>query len=332
MTKFSLIMPAYNAEKYICAAIDSAVSQTYSNWELIIVDDGSTDRTPEIIDEYAKKDARIVVVHQSNSGTASAVRNKALQYVTGDYVQMLDADDLISGGLLSAFADKLQEADYDIIIPNCVCFENDDIHSVYWKKKAPAGDYTQVLNGEQAFSLSLDWTIHGIFLIKNRILQEIRYDPELINGDEFTTRKLLYNSGKIGFADAYYYYRKNEMSTTKNRKNRIRMFETLLTDVNIYHYACSNRMSSEIIHMCSNKLIFSFCSYSEQYYHINHEKGIERAEQILSDTFSAITADMWGQAPVKYRIVYRLSCGKYDMFMKEMKLISRIRNPRSLNQ
>ena len=68
----SLIMAAYNAEKYIEAAIESILKQTYRNWELIIVDDGSVDRTPIIVDEYAKLDERIKVVHTKNSGTAAA--------------------------------------------------------------------------------------------------------------------------------------------------------------------------------------------------------------------------------------------------------------------
>lgn len=91
--KFSIIMAAYNAEKFIKEAINSVLYQTYQNWELIIVDDGSTDKTADIIDLYSRKDKRIITIHQKNSGTAAAARNTALKYVTGEYIQMLDADD-----------------------------------------------------------------------------------------------------------------------------------------------------------------------------------------------------------------------------------------------
>lgn len=87
----SIIMPAYNAEKYISHAVDSARAQSYSDWELVIVDDGSTDRTPQILAGYA--DARIRVYHQPNSGE-SAARNAALDHARGKYLSFLDADDV----------------------------------------------------------------------------------------------------------------------------------------------------------------------------------------------------------------------------------------------
>ena len=82
--KYSIIMPAYNAEKYIKEAVDSVRNQSYGNWELIIVDDGSSDRTGALADGFAKADERIKAVHQKHSGTAAAARNTALLYVTGD--------------------------------------------------------------------------------------------------------------------------------------------------------------------------------------------------------------------------------------------------------
>ncbi len=87
----SIMMPAYNAEKFVGQAIVSVLAQSYQNWELLIVNDGSTDRTPEIIAHY--KDPRIKTYHQANGGEASA-RNTALEHVSGEYLAFLDADDL----------------------------------------------------------------------------------------------------------------------------------------------------------------------------------------------------------------------------------------------
>lgn len=89
----SIIMPAYNSENYISEAIDSVLTQSYRDWELIIVNDGSTDRTSEIIDEYAERDPRIKVFHRKNSGV-SAARNFALQNICGGYVTFIDSDDI----------------------------------------------------------------------------------------------------------------------------------------------------------------------------------------------------------------------------------------------
>ena len=96
----SVIMPAYNSEKYISEAIESVISQSCTNWELIIVDDGSTDQTSEIIDEYAAKDSRIRAFHRENSGV-SAARNFALEIVCGDYITFIDSDDVYNSERLA---------------------------------------------------------------------------------------------------------------------------------------------------------------------------------------------------------------------------------------
>ena len=88
----SIIMPVYQAEKFLCDTINSVLAQTYSNWELILVDDGSTDSSGEICDTYARKDNRIKVVHQLNAGQASA-RNSGMDLAKGDYIGFLDNDD-----------------------------------------------------------------------------------------------------------------------------------------------------------------------------------------------------------------------------------------------
>ena len=89
----SVIMPAYNSEKYVSEAIESIRNQSYENWELLIVEDGSTDCTRNIIDKYAKKDSRIKVFHKKNEGVSMA-RNFALNQICGEYVTFIDSDDI----------------------------------------------------------------------------------------------------------------------------------------------------------------------------------------------------------------------------------------------
>ncbi len=90
----SVIIPVYNVEKYLPRCLDSVVAQTYTNLEIILVDDGSTDTSGKICDEYAKRDARIKVIHKQNGGVSSA-RNAALKICTGQYVGFVDSDDYI---------------------------------------------------------------------------------------------------------------------------------------------------------------------------------------------------------------------------------------------
>jgi glycosyltransferase involved in cell wall biosynthesis len=89
----SVMMPTFNVERYVSQAIESVFNQTYSNWELIIVDDGSTDKTPSILAEYAKKDFRVKVYYKSNQGRGKA-RNSCLEYSQGEYSAVCDSDDI----------------------------------------------------------------------------------------------------------------------------------------------------------------------------------------------------------------------------------------------
>jgi len=89
----SVVMPAYNSEKYISEAIESVIGQTYANWELIVVDDGSTDGTRRIVDRYIRDGGRIRYIHQKNSGP-SAARNRGIEASNGRYIALLDSDDI----------------------------------------------------------------------------------------------------------------------------------------------------------------------------------------------------------------------------------------------
>ena len=90
--EISIIVPVYNVEKYLKRCIDSILNQSFTDFELILVDDGSTDNSGEIIDEYAIKDERIKVIHKENGGLSSA-RNVGIEYSKGNYIAFVDSDD-----------------------------------------------------------------------------------------------------------------------------------------------------------------------------------------------------------------------------------------------
>ena len=89
----SIVTPMYNGERFVAQTIDSVLAQSYSRWEMLIVDDGSKDNSPALIGKYAQQDARIKLIRQPNGGSASA-RNNALRHAQGRYICFLDADDL----------------------------------------------------------------------------------------------------------------------------------------------------------------------------------------------------------------------------------------------
>lgn len=113
--KISIIVPAYNAASYISQCINSLLDQTYTNTQIICVDDGSTDATLQILNEYAKKDSRILVVHKENEGVSLA-RNAALDVATGDYLLFVDGDDWIEPETCAIALEALQKYNADVVM------------------------------------------------------------------------------------------------------------------------------------------------------------------------------------------------------------------------
>src|SRR5690554_2487133 len=114
----SILMPLYNAEKWIEATIQSVVNQTYTNWELIVVDDGSSDNSYAIVKALSAKDKRIRLVQQKNRG-ACAARNMAFELSKGTYIQYLDADDLLSSNKIEKQLQALQQPKDESAIASC---------------------------------------------------------------------------------------------------------------------------------------------------------------------------------------------------------------------
>ena len=122
-SKVSIIVPVYNVEKYIHQCVKSILAQTYQNIEVILVDDGSPDRCPEILDEYAQKDSRIKVIHQKNKG-ASKARERGMQQSSGQFVGFVDPDDWIEPRMIEEMIHAGEKNSADIIICDWKTFEN----------------------------------------------------------------------------------------------------------------------------------------------------------------------------------------------------------------
>ena len=115
MPFFSIIIPAYNVAPYLRECLNSVLAQTFTDWEAICVDDGSTDGSGTILDEYAAKDSRFRVFHQSNAGV-SAARNKALDEAHGEWFLFLDGDDILRFDRLELFVPDIRSDKYDGIL------------------------------------------------------------------------------------------------------------------------------------------------------------------------------------------------------------------------
>lgn len=117
----SVLMPIYNVEKYLAECIESVLAQTYSNFELILVDDGSPDKCPQIVDEFAEKDHRVVAVHQNNAGVDTA-RNNAIKHAKGKYIAFIDSDDGYEPKYLETLVNEAENNDCQLVTCSFIPF------------------------------------------------------------------------------------------------------------------------------------------------------------------------------------------------------------------
>lgn len=120
--KISIVIPVYNVGQYLCQCLDSIITQTIQDYEVILVDDGSTDESPSICDKYAEKNKRFTVIHQKNEGSAKA-RNTGLDKATGEYIAFIDSDDWINEDHLQNLQKRAEETEADIVISSYYFFD-----------------------------------------------------------------------------------------------------------------------------------------------------------------------------------------------------------------
>jgi glycosyltransferase involved in cell wall biosynthesis len=198
----SVIVPIYNVESYLNRCIESIVNQTYHNLEIILVDDGSPDNCPEICDQWALKDPRIIVIHKSNGGLSDA-RNAALEVARGDYISFVDSDDWIDQDFISSLLDKMKYAD----IVECgtrICYQT------YFEELSPS--INGVIKGEDALELlflnkEIRFTVWNK-LYKHSVISDIKFDYGKYNEDNFWTWKVIRNANSLYLLQSslYNYY------------------------------------------------------------------------------------------------------------------------------
>ena len=208
--KISVIVPVYNAEKYLDSCIQSVLKQTYPNWELILIDDGSKDESGAIADRYKQTENRIQVVHQQNAGV-SAARNQGLDMATGDYIVFLDADDELTTDCLNKLLKNAVENHADIVAGKCSSDRN---------LTNPSGEIT-VWRGEEALKNALmdnPFTYSACAKLFHReCIGNTRFVPEIkINEDSYFIFQLLTKKTTfVGIEDEIYVYKENPDSASR---------------------------------------------------------------------------------------------------------------------
>lgn len=210
----SIIVPVYKVEIYLHRCINSILTQTYQNWELILVDDGSPDSSPAICDEYASRDRRIKVIHKKNGGQAEA-RNRGLDIATGDYIMFVDSDDYVHPNMLKTMLDVALHEGADIVQCNYLQGDADIFPQISERKTLHTFDNHSI------FSSTKQKIILWAKLYKNSLWDDIRIPVGTYYEDDASTWQLYYKSSKIVVLDiSYYYYYANPSGTmAMHRKN-----------------------------------------------------------------------------------------------------------------
>ena len=208
--KVSVIIPAYNAEKYIKKSLDSVINQVYKNLEIIVVDDASTDSTRTIIKKYADQDSRIIPFYQTNNKGVSAARNIGLKAVTGDYVMFVDSDDELTKDAIRRMIDVADKYNADFI---------DSYHLLYYKKKnGKIVSFTEKKIPKETIALGnikqnpkiLDmYTYVTGKLIKKELLDKLEFDETLSRYEDLVFEhqlKVKINNMIFLNEPCYYYY------------------------------------------------------------------------------------------------------------------------------
>lgn len=203
----SIIIPVYNVEPYIRRCVYSVINQTYNNLEIILVNDGSNDNSPQICDELAKIDKRIIVIHKKNGGLSDA-RNAGLDICRGEFISFIDSDDWVNENFIKTLLSQALKLNADIIIGENI--RTDGIIPVF--TQAPQ---TKLYSAKEAL-LHLFSQNHVAFVIscgklyKRNLFSSLRFPIGKYHEDEFTTYILFYKSKKIVYTTEilYYYYQR----------------------------------------------------------------------------------------------------------------------------
>ena len=200
----SIIVPIYNVELYLKRCIDSILNQTYTNSEIILVDDGSLDNCPQICDDYEKKDSRIKVIHKENGGLSEA-RNVGLKMASGDYISFIDSDDYIDNTMYEKMINKLLEYNADIV----ECGTNYVYDNQVVKYKG--ANIEKECNAENALKGlilgdSFQQTVWNKIYKKN-IIQDILFEKGKINEEDIWTYIVFSRCNKlVSITEPLYFY------------------------------------------------------------------------------------------------------------------------------
>lgn len=311
----SIIVPVYKVEPYLRRCLDSIVNQTYTNLEIILVDDGSPDDCPQICDEYATKDKRIVVIHKENGGLSDA-RNAGLDICNGEYVSFVDSDDWVANTYIEIMLNAIIRNNAEIAVSNFI-----RVNQPFELKITNNNVYDiEILTPIQAIKklwspASITFIISCAKLTKRSLFNSIRFPKGVIHEDEYTTYKLLYKSSKTVFLDIplYCYFQRSDSIMGTAKPSSIRLLKAKIEQYIFF----KDYKEVEIMEICLKNLCWDLLfAYGESkktppLCRINKHELLLYLRSCVTDfnrfnfsTFEKITLNLFSKFPFLY-ILYR---------------------------
>lgn len=213
----SVVLPIYNVEKYLPKCLDTIINQSYRRIEILLVDDGATDSSGDICEQYAKKDNRIRVFHKKNGGLSDA-RNYALDYIKGEYIAFVDSDDYVNEKYIEVLLSNALETGADISICDYKTVEEGELYPYNYMNENKISVYNQedamlqILHGKYIMQFAVAWGK----IYKRMIFDDIRY-PFGRKFEDVAVAHLCYNlSYRTVYSSSQLYYYLNRSGSIKN--------------------------------------------------------------------------------------------------------------------
>ena len=261
---FSIIIPVYNVENYLSRCVDSVLKQDFADYEIILIDDGSSDLSGSICDSYLSKSSKVVVIHQPNSGL-SKTRNVGIEVASGDFVVFLDSDDWLVDGCLEKLFDQISNNDSaDIFLGRAkkINDKGETEDKISYRIKTGLYDideYLKEIERPNRYSACAPFSIYNRFFL---MTNGLRFREGIIHEDELWTPAVLLAAKKIFVSDVYFYYhyhREGSISWSKDwNKHGLCYFEVAEQLANLFKplkKGTAKRLREQMV----NLYLMAFC-------------------------------------------------------------------------
>lgn len=317
----SIVIPVYNGERYLASTLDSILCQQFEEFEVILVNDCSQDGSQLIMDDFRKRDSRIIALNTgANLGIVPKVLSFALPHVRGEYFVYASQDDLFSADWLEKMHAKALCTGADAILPDMVFSHENNPSDRKWV--GLRGNRDVVLTNREAVTLSLDWTIHGFVLWRTRIVREIGFSDFGMYADDYSIKRFFFVCNKVVFSEGTFYYRQDNPNAI-TKKISYKRFDQPFNYFRIYKFLEENGFPGEVCEKELDKAVIDLVGYAMQLGELRKtqtsefvteaEKRVHQCFDVLSEK-TTLKVIRGRSRRIKAKVRYLALQGSYSTF------------------